>query len=138
MLRIHDILVWIRIRIRGSMPLTNWFGFGSGSFYFHHWPSRCQQKTQKIFIPFFCILLFEGTLTSFKIKSQKEVTTTLLLTLLHLRFLLCRQMFVCSFSKTSWTVVDPFLFGLYPLSGSITLNYYEIYIFWVVHLQVIP
>jgi hypothetical protein len=26
-LRIHDILVWIRIRIRGSMPLTN----GSGS-----------------------------------------------------------------------------------------------------------
>jgi hypothetical protein len=29
-LRIHDILVWIRIC--GSMPLTN----GSGSFYFHH------------------------------------------------------------------------------------------------------
>jgi hypothetical protein len=29
-LRIHDILVWIRIR--GSMPLTN----GSGAFYFHH------------------------------------------------------------------------------------------------------
>jgi hypothetical protein len=29
-LRIHDILVWIRIR--GSMPLTN----GSGSFYFRH------------------------------------------------------------------------------------------------------
>jgi hypothetical protein len=27
MLQIHDILVWIRIRIRGSMPLTN----GSGS-----------------------------------------------------------------------------------------------------------
>ena len=27
MLRIHDILVWIRIRIRGSMPLT----YGSGS-----------------------------------------------------------------------------------------------------------
>ncbi len=43
--RIHDILVWIRIR--GSMPLTNGFGFGCGSesFYFHHWPSRCQQKT---------------------------------------------------------------------------------------------
>jgi hypothetical protein len=31
-LRIHDILGWIRIRIRGSMPLTN----GSGSFYFRH------------------------------------------------------------------------------------------------------
>ncbi len=29
MLRIHDILGWIRIRIRGSMPLTN--GSGSGS-----------------------------------------------------------------------------------------------------------
>ena len=29
-LRIHDILVWIRIR--GSMPLTN----GSGSFYLYH------------------------------------------------------------------------------------------------------
>ncbi len=42
MLLIHDILVWIRIRIwvRGSMPLTN----GSGSCYFRHWPSRCQQK----------------------------------------------------------------------------------------------
>ncbi len=31
-LHIHDILVWIRIRIRGSMPLTN--GFGSS--YFRH------------------------------------------------------------------------------------------------------
>ncbi len=30
-LRTHDILVWIRIRIRGSMPLTNGSGFGSGS-----------------------------------------------------------------------------------------------------------
>ncbi len=30
--RIHEILVWIRIR--GSMPLTN--GSGFGSFYFHH------------------------------------------------------------------------------------------------------
>jgi hypothetical protein len=29
--RIHDILGWIRIRIRGSMPLTNGSGFGSGS-----------------------------------------------------------------------------------------------------------
>ncbi len=41
-LRIHDILGWIRIRIRGSMPLTN----GSGSFYFRHWPSRCQQENK--------------------------------------------------------------------------------------------
>ncbi len=42
-LRIHDILVWIwiQIQIRESMPLTN----GSGSCFFHHWPSRRQQKT---------------------------------------------------------------------------------------------
>jgi hypothetical protein len=35
-LRIHDIFVWIRIRIwiRGSMPLTNGSGCGSGSSYF--------------------------------------------------------------------------------------------------------
>ncbi len=30
-LRIHDILVWIRIWIRGSMPLTNGSGSGLGS-----------------------------------------------------------------------------------------------------------
>ncbi len=41
--RIHDIFVWIRIWICRSMPLTN--GSWSGSCYFHHWPSRCQQKT---------------------------------------------------------------------------------------------
>jgi hypothetical protein len=29
-LRIHDILGWIRIRILGSMPLTYESGFGSG------------------------------------------------------------------------------------------------------------
>ncbi len=32
--RIHDILVWIRIR--GSMPLTNGSGCGSEYFYFNH------------------------------------------------------------------------------------------------------
>ncbi len=53
--RIHDILVWIRIR--GSMPLTNGSGCGSRSFYFHHWPSRCQQKTN-FFLKFSCVLLF--------------------------------------------------------------------------------
>ncbi len=52
---IHDILVWIRIRICGSMPLTN----GSGSCYFRHWPSRCQQKL--VHLHHFS-----------KIKSQKE------------------------------------------------------------------
>ncbi len=35
--RIHDIFVWIRIR--GSMPLTNGSEFGSRSCYFRHWPS---------------------------------------------------------------------------------------------------
>ncbi len=64
-LRIHDLSVWIPIR--RSMPLTN----ESGSCYFRHWPSRCQQKTnlKKVF----CLLLFEGTFTSFsKIKSKKK------------------------------------------------------------------
>jgi hypothetical protein len=71
-LRIHDILVWIRIRIRGSMPLTNGSGSGFRSFYFHHSPSRCQQKTN-LKKKFFCTLLFIGTFTSFfKDKSQKE------------------------------------------------------------------
>ncbi len=60
-LRIHDILVWIRIQIRGSVPLTDrsgsgfgsGFGSGCGSLYFHHWPSRCQQKrnfVKKVFL----------------------------------------------------------------------------------------
>ncbi len=71
MFRIHDILGWIRIR--GSMPLTN----GSGSCYFRHWPSRCQQKLicNTIFSAYY--LLFEGTFTSFfkdkKSKSHKIV-----------------------------------------------------------------
>ncbi len=64
MFRIHDILVWIRIRIRGSMSLTYGSGFGSGFCYFRHWPSRCQQKTN-FFNEKFCLLLFEGTFTSF-------------------------------------------------------------------------
>jgi hypothetical protein len=54
-LRIHDILGWIRIR--GSMPLTN----GSESCYFRHWPSRCQQKSNFL-THFFCL----------NIKSKKE------------------------------------------------------------------
>ncbi len=80
-LRIHDILVWIRIR--GSTPLTN----GSGSFYFHHWPSRCQQKIFFFKQVFFCILLFKGTFTSFfkdkKSKiSHKTVEIKVFLTIL--------------------------------------------------------
>ncbi len=42
----------------------------SGSFYFRHWPSRCQQK--QIFSP---LWLFEATFTSFfKDKNSKRVT----------------------------------------------------------------
>ncbi len=50
--RIHDILVWIWIR--GSIPLTNGSGFGFGSCYFRHWPSRRQQNTsfKKVFLLF--------------------------------------------------------------------------------------
>ncbi len=56
-LRIHDILV--RIRIRGTVPLIK----RSGSCFFCHWSSRHQQITS--FSQFFCLLLFEGTFTSF-------------------------------------------------------------------------
>ncbi len=56
--RINDILVWIRIWIRGSMPLTN----GSGSSYF---VSDLQDANKKLIFlkKFFCLLLFEGTFT---------------------------------------------------------------------------
>ncbi len=57
-LRIHDILA--RIRIRGSMPPSN----GSGSCYFRHLPSRCQQKTYFSFSAYFF----------FRVDLQKEVT----------------------------------------------------------------
>jgi hypothetical protein len=67
MLRIHDILVWISIR--GSMPLTIGSGWGSQSFYFRHWPSRCQQKTN--LKKGFLLSTFKGTFTSF-FKSKKS------------------------------------------------------------------
>jgi len=47
-------------------------GCGSGSFYFQHWPSRCQQITN-LNKKFFCILLFESTFTSF-FKGKKKVS----------------------------------------------------------------
>jgi hypothetical protein len=72
-LRIHDILGWIRIRIRGSMPLTNGSGFGSGSCYFRHWPSRCQQKTYFLTQFFSAYYILKVHLHHFsKLKSQKE------------------------------------------------------------------
>jgi hypothetical protein len=66
MLRILDILVWIRIR--GSIPLTN----GSGSFFFI---IDLQDANNKLILKkkFSCILLFDGTLTSFfKDKKSKR------------------------------------------------------------------
>ncbi len=70
---LHDIFVWIRIR--GSMPLTNgsWSGFESGSCYFRHWPSRCQQ-TLILFKIFSAYYFLKVHLHHFsKIKSQKEL-----------------------------------------------------------------
>jgi hypothetical protein len=46
-------------------------GCGSGSFYFHHWPSRYQQKAN-LKRKFFRILLFEGTFTSFFIGKESK------------------------------------------------------------------
>jgi hypothetical protein len=68
--RIHDILGWIRIL--GSMLLTN--VSGSGSCYFRHRPSRCQQKTTVIFNTIISAYYFlKVHLHHFsKIKSQKE------------------------------------------------------------------
>jgi hypothetical protein len=63
-LRIHDILGWIRIRILGSIHLTN------GSCYFRHWPSRCRQKTNTIFSAYYFLKLHLHYFS--KIKSQKE------------------------------------------------------------------
>ncbi len=74
-LRIHDILVWIRIRIwiRGSMPLTNGSGCGSGSCYFFVIILSDANKKQYFLNKFFCLLLFEGTFASFfKDKKSKR------------------------------------------------------------------
>jgi hypothetical protein len=54
------------------MPLTN----GSGSFYFRHCPSRCQQKTNlKKSFPVYCILLYLYIIFKDK-KSEKDVTNS--------------------------------------------------------------
>ncbi len=68
-LRIHDILVWIWIRIwiRGSMPLTD----GSGSCYF--FSIDIQDARKNYFFKAFSLLQFEGTITSFfKDKKSKR------------------------------------------------------------------
>ncbi len=78
--RIHDILVWIRIRILGSMPLTNGSGFRSGSgcesFYFHHWPSSCQQKTNWFKKVFRYITFLRYLYIIFKDKKSKRCQKT--------------------------------------------------------------
>ncbi len=60
MLRISDILV--RIRIRGSVPLTNGSGSGFGPCNFRQRFSTWQLKTIFFYV-FFCLLLFEATFT---------------------------------------------------------------------------
>ncbi len=77
-LRIHDILVRIWIRIRGSLPLTNGpgSGFWSGSCYIRHWPSRRQQK--QFFDKVFLLITFWRYITSFfKDKKSKRSHKTL-------------------------------------------------------------
>jgi hypothetical protein len=69
------------------MTLTNGSGFGSRSWYFCHWSSRCQQKTFFLnYKKFFCLLpyLLKVHLHNFsKIKSQshKTVGITVFLTI---------------------------------------------------------
>ncbi len=70
-LRIHVILGWIRIRIRGAMPLTN--GSGSGSWIRILDPDPAifvidlQDASKKLIFQhnFVCLLLFEASFTPF-------------------------------------------------------------------------
>ncbi len=77
-LQIYDILVWIRIRIwiRASMTLNNGSGsrFGSGSCYFRHWSSRCQQKTnlEKSFSAHYFLKVHLHHFSKIKKKSKKK------------------------------------------------------------------
>jgi hypothetical protein len=73
-LRIHDILMWIRIRIRGSMPLTNgsvsWIRILDTDPAF--FVIDRQDANKKLIKKIFCFLLFEGISTSFfKYKKSK-------------------------------------------------------------------
>jgi hypothetical protein len=88
--RIHDILVWIRIWIRGSMPLTNDPDSDPDAY-----PDpvifvidlQDADKNRNLKKKIFCLLLFEGTFTSFfKDKnfkrSHKTVGIKVLLTII--------------------------------------------------------
>ncbi len=72
MLRIQDILMWNQSWIRGSMPLTNRSGFGSGSCYFRHRPSTRKQKTNLTKILLFTFWRYITFTTFFKDKKSKR------------------------------------------------------------------
>jgi hypothetical protein len=72
-LRIHDILGWIRFRIRGSMPLTKIDLDPDPAIFV----IDLQDTRKKLTFQhnFFCLLLFEATFTSFFThKKSKRVT----------------------------------------------------------------
>ncbi len=68
--RIRHILV--RIRIRGSVPLTNWSGSRSGSCSCRLWPSGLQQKIYIFFFAYYCTLWRYIYIVLQKIKSHKS------------------------------------------------------------------
>jgi hypothetical protein len=72
--RIHDILVWIRIRTRGSMPLTNINSDPDPDPAFFVIDLQDVNKKLIHLKKCFCLLLFEGTFTSFfKDKKSKRI-----------------------------------------------------------------
>ncbi len=72
MLRIHDILVWIRIR--GSMPLTNGSRSGSGSIFINDLQDANKNLIKKKkFSAYYFLKVLKHYLLK-KVKSQKEVT----------------------------------------------------------------
>jgi hypothetical protein len=70
--RIHDILV--RIRIHGSVPLTNGSKSGSGCCSFQQWPSRCQRKIIFFQVFFSYYFLNVHLIHGSQIKNHKDVT----------------------------------------------------------------
>jgi hypothetical protein len=80
--RIHDILVWIRIRmrIRGSMPVDPDSDPNPAIFFI----DLQDAKKIIIFIKVFCLLLFEGSFTSFfkDEKSKRSHKTVRIVTIL--------------------------------------------------------
>jgi len=71
----HSSLLWNCCPSFWFSTLVYWgSGFGSGSVYFHHWPSRCQQKLNflGVFSEYYFLTVLLNHLS--KVKSQKEVT----------------------------------------------------------------